>query len=139
MAGQSEQVAHAELVGGGVTSLHLHPSGINHALFGGYYPGVLNIGIKTTPQVEYRGEAWVLTTLSCRIAVPSAVANIKVQFRLNGSNIIGGEVIILAENNAGEITGLNIGVSDKDYFDIEIVQVGTTPNEGSDLDWQGLP
>jgi len=112
--------------------------GLSHSLFGGYFPGVLSTGIKTTPQVEYRGDAWTLTKLSCRVAVVPQGAAITVQFRKNGANI-GTAVSIAIVANAGEVTGLSIAVADKDYFDIEITQVGTAPNEGSDLVWQGLP
>jgi len=45
----------------------------------------------------------------------------------------------LGTTQTGEVTGLSIGASDKDYFDIEIAQIGTAPNEGSDLDWQVVP
>lgn len=116
--------------------------GDNRAPVGALFPGVLSTGLKT-PQIEYRGDAWTLTKLSCRVTVPSAGADIKVQFKRGvgeaGSANIGGEVTISAGNYAGEVTGLSISVADKDFFEVNITQTGTNPNEGSDLHWQPLP
>lgn len=129
-SGSKKRAQLGNLPGGG--------GGTSHALFGAYFPGVLSTGIKTTPQYEYRGDPWTCTKLSCRVAVPSGTNPVVVQFRMNGSDI-GTAVSITAGNNAAEVTGLDIDVVDKDYFDIEITGIGATPNEGSDLHWQGLP
>lgn len=103
---------------------------------GAYFPGVLSTGIRTTPQKEYRGDAFTITKLSCRVAVAASGADLKVKIRRNGTSM--GEVN-LGTTQTGEVIGLSIGASDKDYFDIEITQTGTAPNEGSDLDWQVVP
>lgn len=132
MSGQSEQVAHAELLSGGITGRHSHLGSILHTVLGGYYPGVLSIGIKTTPQVVYKGDTFTITGLACHLAVAGAEAEVKVKIRRNDTSM--GEVN-LGTTKDGTLGSLSVTVSDGDYFDIEITAVGTTPNEGSDLNW----
>lgn len=88
-------------------------------------------GVKA-PQVTYKGNGFTLTELYCRVAVAAAGADLKVKIRRNGSSM--GEVN-LGTTQTGSLGSLSIAVSDGDYFDIEITQVGSTPNEGSDLVW----
>ena len=104
----------------------------SHSPIGGYYPGVLFTGIKTTPQVVYKGAAFTITGLACHLAVAGSGADVKVKIRRNGISM--GEVD-LGTTKDGTLGSLSVSVSDGDYFDIEITQVGTTPNEGSDLHW----
>jgi len=87
----------------------LHTVDDQHSPLGGYFPGVLSTGIKTTPQVPYAG---------------------------NGVSL--GEVN-LGTTQAGTLAIFSVSVSAGDYFDIEITQTGTTPNEGSDLVWMVVP
>ncbi len=107
-------------------------AGFTHAPLGGYYPGVLSTGIKTTPQVVYKGDGFTITGLACHLAVAGSGADVKVKIRRNGTSM--GEVD-LGTTKDGTLGSLSISVSDGDYFDIEITSVGTTPNEGSDLHW----
>ena len=60
------------------------------------------------------------------------IANI----RKNGSSI--GTVTILQEDKTGSAAVVE-SIADGDYFDINITQVGDTPNEGSDLVWVVVP
>lgn len=103
-----------------------------HSFIGGYYPGVLSTGIKTTPQVVYKGDDFTITGLACHLAVAGAGADVKVKIRRNGANI--GEVD-LGTTKDGTLGSLSRDVFDGDYFDIEITQTGANPNEGSDLHW----
>jgi hypothetical protein len=110
--------------------------GFDHAPVGGYYPGVLSTGVKTTPQVPYKGDGFTITTLYCRLAVAAQTQDAKVKIRRNGTSM--GEVVITKNTNTGSLS-VSVTVSDGDYFDIEITQVGTSPNEGSDLVWMVVP
>ncbi len=110
--------------------------GLTHAPIGGYFPGVLSMGIKTTPQTVYEGDDFTLTKLRCRLAVAGAGADVKVKIRRNGTSM--GEVN-LGTTQDGTVTGLTVAVSAGDYFDIEITGIGSSPNQGSDLVWLGAP
>ncbi len=114
----------------------LHTVDDQHAPIGGYYPGVLSTGIKTTPQLPYKGDGFTITSLYCRVAVAASGADLKVKIRRNGVSM--GEVN-LGTTQTGSLGSLSVSVSDGDYFDIEITQTGTTPNEGSDLVWLCVP
>ena len=114
----------------------LHTVDDQHSPLGGYFPGVLSTGIKTTPQVPYAGDGFTITSLRCRVAVAASGADLKVKIRRNGASM--GEVN-LGTTQAGTLGSLSVSVSAGDYFDIEITQTGTTPNEGSDLVWMIVP
>jgi len=68
----------------------LHTVDDQHSPLGGYYPGVLSTGIKTTPQVPYAGDGFTITGLRCRVAVAASGADLKVKIRRNGVSL--GEV-----------------------------------------------
>lgn len=109
--------------------------GSSHAPLGGLYPGVLSTGVKP-PQVPYRGAAFTIHKLYCRVTTPPQSQAITVQIRRNGASM--GTVTIAAAANTGE-TDVDVAVSSGDYFDIDITQVGTSPNQGSDLVWLVVP
>ena len=122
-----------ELVGGGVTTLHSHPGDLTRV--GALYPGVLSTGVKP-PQVPYRGDGFTATKLYCRVSVAPQGQAIMVAIRRNGVSL--GTVTIAATKN-DSTTGISVSIADKDYFDADITQVGTSPNEGSDLVWLVAP
>ncbi len=129
----TEDFGHRKLIDGSMTTLHSHPGDSGDLTrIGGYYPGVLSTGIKTTPQVPYAGIGFTITSLRCRAAVAAAGADLRVKIRRNGTSM--GEVD-LGTTQEGTLGSLSVTVSAGDYFDIEITQTGTTPNEGSDLVW----
>ena len=103
---------------------------------GGYFPGTLSTGIKTAPQIPYKGDAWTLTKLHCRVVTAPTGAAVKVKIRRNGTSM--GEVTIAISANSGDVTGLSVSVSDGDYFDIEITRIGSTV-AGADLVWVMAP
>src|SRR3989304_2370537 len=98
------------------------------APIGALYPGVLSTGVKT-PQVPYVGAAWTATKLYCRVTVAPGIQDITVQIRRNGASM--GTITTAAGAQTGS-AAISVAVADADYFDINITQVGTTPNEGSD-------
>jgi hypothetical protein len=107
----------------------------NHAPVGALYPGVLSTGVKP-PQVPYTGDGFTATKLCCRVSVAPQTQAITVQIRRNGTSL--GTVTIAAAAQTGTAS-ISQAVSDGDYFDINITQVGTAPNEGSDLIWLVAP
>jgi hypothetical protein len=109
--------------------------GFSHAPLGALYPGVLSAGVKP-PQVPYRGAGFTIDKLYCRVSVAPQGQAITVQIRRNGASM--GTVTISANQQTGE-ADVNVSVSSGDYFDINITQVGTSPNEGSDLVWLVVP
>ncbi len=109
--------------------------GSTHAPLGGYYPGVLSTGVKP-PQVPYRGDAFTIDKLYCRVSVAPQTQALTVQIRLNGASM--GTVTIAAAGQTGD-TDVSVSVSSGDYYDINITQVGASPNEGSDLVWLCVP
>jgi hypothetical protein len=111
--------------------------GDNHAPIGAYFPGVLSTGIKKTPQVPYKGDGFTMATLYCRVAVAPSGAAITVQLRRNGNNL-GSAATIAISANTGSVA-ISQAIADGDYFDIDITQTGTSPNEGSDLVWLVVP
>jgi len=107
----------------------------DHPPLGGYYPGVLSTGVKP-PQVPYAGDAFTIDKLYCRVSVAPQGQAIMVQIRRNGASM--GTVTISAGNQTGQ-ADVNVGVTYANFFDINITQVGTSPNEGSDLVWLVVP
>lgn len=134
MVKATEDFGNKALVDGSVTTLHSHAGDLTR--IGGYYPGVLSTGIKITPQVPYAGVGFTITNLRCRVAVAAVGADLRVKIRRNGTSI--GE-INLGNTQDGTLSGLSVSVFAGDYFDIEITQVGPSPNEGSDLVWVVAP
>jgi hypothetical protein len=49
-----------------------------------------------------------------------------------------GEVTIAISANSGDVTGLSVSVSDGDYFEAEVTQVGSTV-AGAVLTWLVAP
>lgn len=109
--------------------------GDDHAPVGALYPGVLSVGVKP-PQVPYLGTGFTATRLYCRVSVAPDGADIIVSIRQNGAEI---DTVTIADGTQTGETACNDAISDEDYFDIEIDQVGTNPNEGSDLVWMVAP
>lgn len=109
--------------------------GSSHAPLGGTFPGVLSTGLKP-PQVPYRGDSFTIDKLYCRVAVAPVGQDATVQVRRNGVSM--GTVTISDGDQTGE-ADVNVVVSTGDYFDINITQVGSSPNEGSDLVWLVVP
>ena len=109
--------------------------GFSHAPIGALYPGVLSTGVKP-PQVPYKGSGFTATKLYCRLSVGPQGQAITVQIRRNGDSL--GTVSIAAGNKTGSQT-ISQAISDGNYFDINITQVGASPNEGSDLVWLVAP
>ncbi len=109
--------------------------GDNHAPVSALFPGVLSTGLKP-PQVPYKGTGFTATKLYCRVAVAPQMQDITVNIRRNGSTL--GAVTIEKSKQAGS-AAVSQAVSDGDYFDIDITQVGSSPNEGSDLVWTVAP
>jgi hypothetical protein len=120
------------------------PSGgasIEHAPLGALYPGVLSTGLKP-PQIPYYGDTFTATKLYCRLSVPSQMIDVKVQFKRGvgeaASSNLGSEVTIEKSNRIGSVA-ISQAVASGDFFEINITQVGSTPNEGSDLLWLVAP
>ena len=105
------------------------------APLGGLAPGVLSIGVKP-PQIPYRGDNFTIDKLYCRVSVAPQGQGIGVRIRRNGASM--GQVVINAAAQTGELD-VDVNVTSGDYFDIQIFQVGTSPNEGSDLVWLCVP
>lgn len=105
---------------------------------GGYYPGTLSVTTPNAvpPQVPYKGDAWTLNRLHCRVVTAPTGAAAKVKIWRNGTSM--GEVTIAIAANYGDITGLSVSVSDGDYFEAEITQIGSTV-AGADLSWVVAP
>jgi len=102
---------------------------------GALYPGVLSTGVKP-PQVPYKGNALTATELYCRVTIAPYGQDLMIEIRRNGTPL--GTVTIAAGAQTGT-TPVSQTISDGDYFDINITQVGTSPNEGSDLVWLVVP
>ncbi len=113
-------------------------AGSSHAPIGACYPGVLSVSTPNAvaPQVPYRGAAFTIDKLYCRLAVAPQLQDAKVKIWRNGTSM--GEVTITKSTKAGELD-VNVPVSSGDYFEAEITQTGITPNEGSDLVWLCVP
>jgi len=109
--------------------------GDSHAPIGALYPGVLSTGVKP-PQVPYKGNGFTATALYCRVSVAPQLQDITVDIRRNGTTL--GTVTIDKSKQTGS-ADISQAISDGDYFDINITQVGTSPNEGSDLVWLVVP
>lgn len=109
--------------------------GDNHAPISALYPGVLSTGLKP-PQVPYKGNGFTATKLYCRVSVAPQLQDITINIRRNGSTL--GTVTIEKSKQTGS-AAVSQAISDGDYFDIDITQVGTSPNEGSDLVWMVAP
>ena len=114
------------------------------------FAGEMVAGVITTtgvkvPQFVYKGDSIVNPdTIYARLAVPAFGQSFKCKIRRNGTAIqkaaADAEIEIIAGNNAAAVTGLdNFTVADADYFDVDVTQFGTTPNEGSDLVWLVAP
>jgi len=86
--------------------------------------------------VPYKGEGFTATKIYCRVSVAPQTTDIIVQVRCNGAPL--GTVTIAAGSQTGSAV-ISQAISDSDYFDINITQVGTSPNEGSDLVWLVAP
>lgn len=112
-----------------------YPTFAPHAPIGTLYPGVLSTGLKP-PQVPYKGDTFTATELYCRVSVAPQGADIIVSIRLNGVEI---DTVTIADGAQTGTTVIDEEIADGDYFDIEITQVGDTPNEGSDLVWVVAP
>jgi hypothetical protein len=106
-----------------------------HAPISALYPGVLSTGVKP-PQVPYKGNGFTTTALYCRVSIAPQLQDITVDIRRNGTTL--GAVTIDKSKHTGSAT-VSQAISDGDYFDIDITQVGTSPNEGSDLVWIVAP
>ncbi len=109
--------------------------GDNHAPIGALYPGVLSTGVKP-PQVPYKGNGFTATALYCRVSVPPQLKDITVDIRRNSSTLA---TVTIDKSKQTGSTAVSQAISDGDYFDISITQVGTSPNEGSDLVWLVAP
>lgn len=117
--------------------------GTSHAMVGAYYPGVLSTGIKSTPQRTYLGDGFTATKFQCRVAVVPAGATITVQLKRGvgegASANLGGVATIAIGNHLSDVVVLNQAIASADFFEINITQTGTNPNQGSDLDWGVAP
>ena len=115
--------------------------GDNHAPLGALYPGVLSTGLKP-PQVPYYGDGDTFTKLYCRLSVPPQMADVKVQFKRGvleaASSNLGSEVIIEKSKRIGS-GNINQAFAAGDFVEINITQIGASPNEGSDLVWMVAP
>jgi hypothetical protein len=109
--------------------------GDNHAPISALYPGVLSTGLKP-PQVPYKGTGFIASKLYCRVSVAPQMQDITVNMRRNGITL--GTVTIDKSKQTGSATVSQV-ISDGDHFDIDITQVGSSPNEGSDLVWMVAP
>ena len=133
LATEADIATHAALPD--VHHAQAHSHALDHAPIGALYPGVLSTGLKP-PQVPYRGSAFTIDKLYCRVSVAPQTTAITVEIRRNGASM--GTVTIAAAAQTGE-TDVNVAVTSGDYFDINITATGTTPNEGSDLVWLVVP
>jgi len=116
--------------------------GDDHAPVGALYPGVLSTGLKS-PQVPYYGDGFTATKLYCRVSVVPAGAAITVQLKRGvgdgASANLGTEASIAIGSHVSTAGVLDQAIAAGDFFEINITQVGTTPNEGSDLVWVVAP
>ena len=112
------------------------------APIGALYPGVLSTGLKP-PQVPYYGDTFTATKFYCRVSVPPAGAAITVQLKRgvgDGASANLGTVATIAIGSRVSTGGvLSQAIASGDFFEINITQVGTSPNEGSDLVWVIAP
>ena len=116
--------------------------GDDHAPVGALYPGVLSTGLKS-PQVPYYGDGFTATKFYCRVSVVPAGAAITIQLKRGvgeGASANLGTVATIAIGNYISTGGvLNQAIASGDFFEINITQVGTSPNQGSDLVWVVVP
>lgn len=114
---------------------------MSSAFVGNAVAGVLTTGLKM-PQMVYKGDDIVdPDTIYIHSEVPPQGQSIKAKINREGSAIqkasADAEMEIAAGAKEGEITGLDsFTVTDGDVFQVNITQVGTNPNEGSDLQWE---
>ena len=109
---------------------------------GALYPGVLSTGLKS-PQVPYYGPGFTATKFYCRASVVPQGQAITVQLKRGvgegASANLGTAASIAAGNHISTAGVLNQAIASGDFFEINITQVGTNPNEGSDLVWFPAP
>ncbi len=115
--------------------------GDDHAPTGALYPGVLTTGLKL-PQVPYYGDGFTATKLYCRLSVPSQMTDVIVQFKRgvgeSASSNLGSAVTVDRSKHIGS-GNINQAVASGDYFEINVTQIGSSPNFGSDLLWLVAP
>jgi len=109
--------------------------GDNHAPIGALYPGVLSTGVKP-PQVPYKGNGFTATKLYCRVSVAPQMQDITINIRRNGTTL---STVTIEKSKQTGSAAVSQAISDGDYFDINITQVGASPNQGSDLVWLVAP
>jgi hypothetical protein len=113
---------------------------MSSAFIGQLVAGVLSTGTKV-PQMSYKGDSIVdPDTIFAHLAVAPRSQSVKVKILRNGTAIqkssADAEIEITAGNKSASVTGLDsFTVADGDYFEPNITQVGTTPNEGLGLAW----
>ena len=116
--------------------------GDDHAPLGALYPSVLSTGLKP-PQVPYYGDGFTATKFYCRVSVVPAGAAITVQLKRGvgegASANLGTAASIAIGDHISTAGVLNQAIASGDFFEINITQVGTSPNEGSDLVWLVAP
>lgn len=109
---------------------------------GALYPGVLSTGLKS-PQVPYYGDGFTATKFYCRVSVVPAGAAITVQLKRGvgdgASANLGTPASIAIGSHISTAGVLSQAIAAGDFFEINVTQVGTNPNEGSDLVWVVAP
>jgi hypothetical protein len=86
--------------------------------------------------VPYKGNGFTATKLYCRVSVAPQMQDITINIRRNGTTLA---TVTIEKSKQTGSAAVSQAISDGDYFDINITQVGTTPNEGSDLVWLVAP
>ena len=109
---------------------------------GALVPGVLSVALHT-PQITYLGSGFTATKFQCRVGVVPAGATITVQLKRGvgegASANLGGVATIAIGNHLSDVVVINQAIATADFFEVNITQVGTDPNEGSDLVWMVAP
>lgn len=113
---------------------------MSSAFIGNLVAGVLSTGVKS-PEMVYKGDDVVNPNeIFIHAAVAPQSQPIKAKINRNGTPMqkssADAEIEIAHTTKDGSITGLdNVTVTAGDVFAVNPTQVGTTPNEGSDLEW----
>ena len=109
---------------------------MSSAPLGKLIPGVLATGVQG-PQALYKGDGFTPATFYCRVSVAPRGAALTVLLYKNGATT--GTTCTVADGAQTGSVAYTTAVADGAYFSVNITQVGTAPNEGSDLVWMVAP
>ncbi len=102
-----------------------------HPIIVGQLLGVLAVGT-LPPQIPFFGDTFETAWAGARVTVAPGGQNINGLIRQNGVPVAG---FVLTPGGPAYAAPLLITISHGDYFDVQLLQVGVPPNQGSHLVW----